>query len=394
MKIVHAVRDANENYGVGRVVAELVRSHLAANIDAEVFSLEDIRPFFWPKQHSLSSKKRAKMLTALDVLWFSSVGSLYLWGKFSHRNDVCVISHNDSLFGDVYVNHGIFATARDRAERKRKSLSKSAFHNFLLIREEIRHRINPHKVVVSLNSDDVQDIQKIYSKSTAVHVEIPNGIPKRTELAASTQSPHLLSELPTGTKKILFVGHEFRRKGLDVAIEALSHLDDDHALIVVGGDADGIRNSEELAAHLGVEKRVFFFGFRRDVKKFYSACDLLVLPSLYEAAPMVLLESLGSGLPVVTTEGGFASRVIRAEYNGEISSRTGASFASAIAKVTRTHGVYTKDNCLNSVSGFDWDSIANKYVEVAQRVILLKQLSSRLTPNSKRPMPPPGKEVC
>lgn len=56
-----------------------------------------------------------------------------------------------------------------------------------------------------------------------------------------------------------------------------------------------------LATELGLLKRCVFTGRRHDVERLYPACDLTVLPSLFEGTPNVLLESMASAVPVVAT---------------------------------------------------------------------------------------------
>jgi glycosyltransferase involved in cell wall biosynthesis len=71
------------------------------------------------------------------------------------------------------------------------------------------------------------------------------------------------------------------------------------SLWIVGpGDESSYR---ALAREQGVESHVRFFGRRSDTDRFYKAADALVLPSLYEAFPLVGLEAAACGLPVIAT---------------------------------------------------------------------------------------------
>ncbi len=58
----------------------------------------------------------------------------------------------------------------------------------------------------------------------------------------------------------------------------------------------------ELAAQLGLEQRVHFFGFEPNVRRWMQAADGFVLSSRYEGLPMVLLEAGACGLPAVATD--------------------------------------------------------------------------------------------
>jgi len=71
----------------------------------------------------------------------------------------------------------------------------------------------------------------------------------------------------------------------------------------------GMRDSTEyqrfiraLVDELGIRERCLFLGNRADVESLYCACDLTVLPSLFEGTPNVVLESMACGVPVVCTD--------------------------------------------------------------------------------------------
>lgn len=97
----------------------------------------------------------------------------------------------------------------------------------------------------------------------------------------------------------LFVGGDWDRKGLAVAIEALALTKGGLRLWVVGRGDEGRFGT--LARERGVAGAVRFFGPRSDTERFYQAADVLVFPTLYEAFPLVALEAAASGLAIVAT---------------------------------------------------------------------------------------------
>jgi glycosyltransferase involved in cell wall biosynthesis len=100
---------------------------------------------------------------------------------------------------------------------------------------------------------------------------------------------------------VLAVAHLIPEKGVDLAIRAVRNLPQNAQLWVVGDGADRSR-LRSLSAELGLERRVLFLGSQRDVAPFMQAADCLVCPSLWaEAAGLVNLEALASGLPVVAS---------------------------------------------------------------------------------------------
>jgi len=100
----------------------------------------------------------------------------------------------------------------------------------------------------------------------------------------------------------LFVGHNFRLKGLEWFIRAggaLAARRKDFSLVVLGrGDAGRYRR---LAARVGIRDRIRFLGEVPDPEVYYRAADAFILPTFYDPCSLSTLEAMASGLPFVTT---------------------------------------------------------------------------------------------
>ena len=55
------------------------------------------------------------------------------------------------------------------------------------------------------------------------------------------------------------------------------------------------------AGELGLDERIHFLGFRDDINSIMREVDLLILPSMMEATPYVIVEAMAAGLPVVAS---------------------------------------------------------------------------------------------
>lgn len=73
---------------------------------------------------------------------------------------------------------------------------------------------------------------------------------------------------------------------------------------------------EELAQHLGIRDRIIFTGFREDALQIMTTFDVFVLPSIWEAFGIVLLEAMSLGKPVVATHVDGIPEVIDEGVNG------------------------------------------------------------------------------
>src|SRR5215471_15027815 len=110
---------------------------------------------------------------------------------------------------------------------------------------------------------------------------------------------------PAGSKalRLLFVGRLSPHKNLTALVEALSTIDDEITLDIIG-DGECRRELRMLIADKELANVRLHGRLSRDeVKKFYATCSALILPSLYEVQPIVLLEAMASRIPIIVSKG-------------------------------------------------------------------------------------------
>jgi glycosyltransferase involved in cell wall biosynthesis len=101
---------------------------------------------------------------------------------------------------------------------------------------------------------------------------------------------------------VVVVGRLNRQKGIDILLAALVDLPDVTARII--GDGPEREALTEMAARLGLGRRVTFLPWQRDVVRQLAQADALVLPSRVEGLPLVVLEAMLAGVPVLATDVG------------------------------------------------------------------------------------------
>ncbi len=133
-------------------------------------------------------------------------------------------------------------------------------------------------------------------------VVIPNGIDVDRYPASPLASFDAFGVGPD-RRAVVFIGRLERQKGvvwlIDSADRWLQRLPT-HDLLLVG-DGPLRTRLERLIRRRGLADRVHFTGWRTDAAQILAASDVLVLPSLWEGMPNVVLEAMASGLPVVAT---------------------------------------------------------------------------------------------
>lgn len=106
-----------------------------------------------------------------------------------------------------------------------------------------------------------------------------------------------------GPLRFLFVGRLDDQKGVPVLFDALARLGKsaDWKLSLYGAGPEE-KNLRRLCLERGFGQRVEFAGFSNDMPAVYRNADLLVLPSLHEGMPNVVLEAMSSGTPILATD--------------------------------------------------------------------------------------------
>lgn len=112
------------------------------------------------------------------------------------------------------------------------------------------------------------------------------------------------------------VGRLDREKGFDLLIEAFSLLGERSSALLLVGEGPEKEDLAALALQRGVAHRVVFTGARTDVPRLMAAADAFVLSSRWEAGPLVVLEAMGAGLPVVATRVGDAGEMVQEGRTG------------------------------------------------------------------------------
>lgn len=106
---------------------------------------------------------------------------------------------------------------------------------------------------------------------------------------------------------LLFVGQMIRRKGIDVLLDALALVRDRQGpapQLLLLGEGKDLPDFRAQAKRLGLEELVRFLPYvdNAELPRYWSLADGLVLPSRFDAWPVVVVEALVAGLPVVGTD--------------------------------------------------------------------------------------------
>lgn len=175
---------------------------------------------------------------------------------------------------------------------------------------------------------------------------------------------------------VLYVGRlvkPLEMKGTRYLIEAVRDLLPVYRNIklVFVGDGDGRAENEELAG--AIKNSVRFTGYRNDVYNFMSAADVLVLPSLSEGCPVVVLEAGACGTPVIATRVGAVPELIEDGKTGIIiSPRSPEEIKRALVHLLENPSLRQRmgeQARVRMEERFTWDATCKKLEGLYQEVI-------------------------
>jgi len=119
---------------------------------------------------------------------------------------------------------------------------------------------------------------------------------------------------------LLFVGALAERKGVSYLVKSMPAIIKNFpkaALLIIGSGPER-EELENLSLNLNLKKNVFFLGNiePQELPYYYNQADVFVLPSLVEGLPVVLMEALACGLPIVATRIAGIPDMIKDGQNG------------------------------------------------------------------------------
>jgi UDP-glucose:(heptosyl)LPS alpha-1,3-glucosyltransferase len=181
------------------------------------------------------------------------------------------------------------------------------------------------KVIAVSNLVKEQLLRYHHVPRTRIHV-IPNAIDPERLKAAHPGAVRCAFRnkigLEPGDLVGLFVGHNYKLKGLEPLLQALGvrqRIQPDARpihLLVCGGGSTGF--ARRLIARQGIGKSVHLLGFYPDIRSAFWSSDFFALPTFYDPCSLVVFEALCCGLPVITTVCNGASEVITDGREGYI----------------------------------------------------------------------------
>ncbi|MGH9932777.1 MAG: glycosyltransferase family 4 protein [Pyrinomonadaceae bacterium] len=368
------------------VAYELQRAWLAMGVDVRVLASLATEPepqqgitYVAPWLTAGGMRARWRHMAALiAVPLFTLIAT---WRAYRSRGAKIILSHGDSLIGDVCVMHAV--NRASLAEKRR-----AGYYGWLLNPSNLWVSWRDwwmlcggrYRRIVAISERVRTQLKQYYNVPDDRIVTIPNGInlsrfdPKNV---SSRTKVRLGFGVPEDAPLVLFVGSQYQLKGLEFAIRGLAEMKTRAFLLVVGGDNPA--PFKRLAEQLGVSERVIFAGARNDLPSIYPAADAFVLPTLYETFALVCLEAMASGLPVLACPVGGVEDYLRDGENGFLIQREPQDIAGKLDRLLNDPVLHQRlrNGGLATAKNYAWEKIAKQYLSLFEELLAERARNSR-----------------
>lgn len=331
--------DIHDQGGMERVCAQLIR-HSHAEFRFTIIAAE-LAPELRPLVERWIRIRAPRRPFPLKFVWFFfSAGRALQRSQFDLVHTVGAIVPNRVDLATIHFCHAGFRAAQTKCDTAPVPWSRrlnTRLARLVAISAE-RWAYRPDRLrATGAVSSGVQKELILHYPGIPSHLT-PNGVDaaRFRPDAQGRADVRLRQVISPETCLALFVGGDWGRKGLNLAIEGLAKARakgaDIHLWVIGRGDQDRF---SALAQNLGVDAATTFLGTQTDMERYYNAADVFLFPSAYEAFPLVCLEAAACGLPLIIPPISGADVLVGDDEAGILIERSAGSIATALGTLSR-----------------------------------------------------------
>ncbi len=254
------------------------------------------------------------------------------------------------------------------------------------LRERHRQVVTQADALISIGPFTTEGFLRLGASSDRIH-QITNGVHVR-EFAERVNRPQSLPTALQADAFYLFLGRLAHRKGVDVLLRALSHLQQQSpgsspVQLAIGGDGIERPALEQLARKLGIADHVTFLGkVQGDIKRWLlqNARSIVMPTREWEALPMVLLEAHAAGCPIIASDAPGLLGLIADNTTGWVTPREDHQVLARQIHLVNSMSREARQSIgragQHKAWQFDWPAIARQHLDLFARLSSSKQASS------------------
>ena len=240
------------------------------------------------------------------------------------------------------------------------------------IPQRLRAALHAADVLVSIAPFTERNFKRLYPDAPHI-VTIPNGIDLAPYQSHAPRPAALDPSIQPGNF-FLYLGRLAHRKGVDVLLKAFSQIGNTPKLVIAGTGDDELTLKDTSAA-LGLTDRVHFVGRVEGADKIFLLQNAIatIMPSrVWEAFPLVVLETFAAGRPLIGTRvPGIADLIEESKtgrlFTDENPDELAQILRDALADREKLHQMGTAAR--DVANRYSWESVAQKHIDLYQQLI-------------------------
>jgi glycosyltransferase involved in cell wall biosynthesis len=298
---------------------------------------------------------------------------LHFHGLFSYNTLLAPLVINKVPM--IVQHHDTPASLLEQArDSPRASIKLGAFTLYLLAGQWFLERVSIPRFdrIFILNREEEEYVTRLAGTEKVQRLSM--GVDFNDFVHTSKDTARQMLELAPDKRYILFVGNLYLRKGVDYLLKSFPAVlkECPNAVLLVVGTGFRRERFVKLAHELGVDARVEFAPSDANLPRvpdnvlplYYSAADVVVMPSLREGLPIVALEALACDAPLVATNvGGLPDVVATFKAGILVEPRSPEALARAVTDVLNGRKSFVIDR-QSGERAYDWRVIAAKNLAV------------------------------
>ena len=229
-----------------------------------------------------------------------------------------------------------------------------------LLAEQWAYRPGRIRCVVCASEGLAREIAEFFPAVAPAVRAIPNGVDTSAFAPSRAARDEYRARLGLdGELLAIFVGGDWRRKGLRHAIEGVAAAPGWHLAVLGSGDVEPFA---ELANRLHARAGVHFLGNDRP-HGWYAAADAMVQPSSYEAFSLAMLEGAAAGLPLLVPRINGTEELVEDGVTGWFTERHGSAIAVRLRELAADPALHAgmREASLKAARRYDWARIVDRF---------------------------------
>jgi glycosyltransferase involved in cell wall biosynthesis len=339
--------------------------------------------FYYDNNAVLKSdlEKRGILIIPITAVWFESIQNHYL--QFIVKNSLIPYLKKyfqlrkiiKSLSPDIIFSHGedselITGFLKNNIKKVNVIHSVTDFPKNFLYRSLLKYYSRKRYSYTLTVSRLLTGIPEKYGIKNSV---VQPGIEMRNSIFNQNE------KFKKNNLKIGYIGRIVKEKGLRELIKAISILKLTYPKVklIIAGYGKYLEELKSLSKKLLVEDEIVFLGEVTDPWQFYESVDILVLPSYFEALPLILIEAMAAGTVVVASNVGGISELIIDGHNGILLKQISPdSIAESVSGLIENNELMTKcrDSGYETTKNFSITGMVSSFVDCMRELHIINDV--------------------